>query len=228
MSVTSHHLEVAKGELLVLAVQREPLDDYARDLVTKLKKAGLTRAKGGRPTSHMIEQIMSVLGENCSPKPAKSEGRRTTERSEKNDVSTTRNLPRPQNIWSDFPQDLENYDLERVVVGPQSTGLEKVISAMDLPPFANLNEFYQNEKYHRFIESKDSIEREIAGWRICQDECGTLDSTYRRAWMFLLGVNHGFAHEVPSLKIVKFPSPWSENEFVIARLKASRGRKQVF
>lgn len=210
-------IESAKDELLQLAIQREPKDQYIEKLNQMLIAGGMTRAKARDPSPDEISLAIAALeGRVRAAPPAKAA---------LPPKQVTSPAWHPDNVWSGFPTELEHYTLIRNDLARDPSVENRQVAKLDLPPFDHLEKFGAPHLYEKFLKETSPAKKATIAWSICQywqRHSGKNSSTNHDprcppVWTFLLCVMHGFAHEVPTLKNVKFPSPWKENEVVEAK-----------
>ncbi|MCE7797361.1 hypothetical protein LWE61_12425 [Sphingobium sufflavum] len=199
-------------------LEGNPADRYERDLVRKLRAAGVTDRLAREFNPAHVTRIKEALDGAPAPRAPRPRPMRR-----KADVALAWSA---DNRWgSVLEAAAEHYRFDR---RPITSGAVDVnaLRQCGLPPDTDLAAFGDPHLIGRFEAAPDARARARACWDICAkwiaenivDDVGSGVAIMReRAWTFLFGVQHGFAHQIKKLDRVTFPSPWTLNEYVVAQ-----------
>lgn len=213
-------VDLADAEIRLRRVMLEvdPASRYERDLVRKLRAAGVTDRLAREINAAHVTRIKEALDVAPAPRALKP---RPVRRKAEVALAWT-----GDNQWASVLEAAaEHFRFDR---RPMTSGAVDITALRQcgLPPDTDLAAFGDPHLIGRFEAAPDARARARACWDICAkwiadnvvDDIGSGVAIMReRAWTFLFGVQHGFAREIRKLDRVTFPSPWILNEYVVAQ-----------
>lgn len=210
----------AETRLRSAIFERDPVDRYERVIANKLRAAGVTDKVAREINAGQVLRIKEALGgAPLSSAPRPRPARRKAEAA----LAWTADNP-----WLSVLASVEHYRLDR---RPMTSGAVDVAALRQcgLPPDTDLATFGDPHMVGRFEAATDARAKARTCWDVCAkwiadnivDDVGAngVAVMRERAWTFLFGVRHGFAHEIRKFDRVMFPSPWGPNEYVVAQLR---------
>lgn len=218
LKMVSLQLKEAKEELHLAALADDPADRFERELVGKLRAAGVTdihaRTMG-------VDQVCLVRDFINGTLPSRFRGRFQLAREREEDALAWS----ADNPWTKLLADTPGFRLKSYPM-PPSTADQHGLRRCGLPPFGSLEEFGYEPLFRRFEAANTPRFQRKTCWDVCEkwiaqhiiehpgpDEVA---ATREEAWSFLFGVRYGFAYEVVGFDGVPLPSPWSPDEYLIA------------
>lgn len=220
LDVATADLAEAETRLRSAMLQHDPIDRSERVIAKKLRAAGVTdKVARAINADHVIRMKEALDGAPSADAPKSRPARRKAE------VALAWTADNP---WVAILATAEHYRLDR---RPMTSGAVDVSSLREcgLPPHADLTAFGDPHLVGRFDAAPNARAKARTCWSVCEKwiadniaeavHSGSVAVMRERAWTFLFGVQHGFAHEIRKLDRVTFPSPWAPNEYVVAQLR---------
>lgn len=220
LDVATVDLADAETRLRSVMLQRDPIDRSERAIAKKLRAAGVTdKVARAINADHVIRIKEALDGAPSAGAPRPRPLRRKAE------VALAWTADNP---WVSVLASVEHYRLDR---RPMTSGAVDIAALRQcgLPPDADLATFGDPHMVGRFEAATDARAKARTCWDVCEkwiadnvvDDVGRNDVAVmrERAWTFLFGVRHGFAHEIRKLDRVILPSPWAPDQYVVAQLR---------
>lgn len=220
LSAATADLAYAETRLRSALIARDPINRYEQVIAKKLRAAGITdKVAREINASHVLRIKDALEGAPLSGAPTPRPTRRKAE------VVLAWAIANP---WASVLASVEHYRLDR----RPTTSCAVDVAALrqcGLPPDTDLATFGDPHLVGRFEAATDARAKARTCWDVCAkwiadniiddvDAAGAA-AMRERAWTFLFGVRHGFAHEIRKFDRVMFPSPWGFNEYVVAQLR---------
>lgn len=209
----------AESKLKDEVYARDSEDSYLYAAKDKLLAAGVTAANFKKLDAAKIAQIRNIVSGPVAA-PLKSKARPTIRRPPEKALAWT-----AESAWADvLPKSHPTFVYTtRPMQGHEAT----IMRRCGLPPFATLAEFGYPHLTGAFASAIDPSAKNAAAWEICKAwlrdhvddglHSHEVTNTRERAWKFFFGVAYNFADEVKELSMLKIPSPWTEDRYLLVR-----------
>ncbi|TIX50499.1 hypothetical protein [Alteraurantiacibacter aquimixticola] len=203
-------VERAKTDLLLVTLEREPIEQYKEELLRKFELAGLTGAMARNISVKKIRRLMGSASFNSGDS-AK----------QKASLAPSDGLPNKHNPWTTILVSTPEFEIKAMQF-VETGETKKDFDQCNLPPSPDLAAFGYEELYDEFVGARTAKEKADACWNIChrwliENRYAQIDNIMRkRAWLLCFGLAYGFARDIGDLHKVKLPSPRSANEFLVA------------
>ena len=212
-------LHEAESTLKDEVYARDSEDSYLYAAKDKLLAAGVTAANLKKLDAAKIAQIREIVSGPVAA-PLKSKARPTIRRPPEKALAWT-----AEGAWANvLPKSHPTFVYTtRPMQGHEAT----IMRRCGLPPFATLAEFGYPHLTGAFASAIDPSAKNAAAWEICKAwlrdhvddglHSHEVTNTRERAWKFFFGVAYNFADEVKELSMLKIPSPWTEDRYLLVR-----------
>lgn len=207
--------------LEVAVCARASEDRYLYAVKDKLLAAGITAANLKGLDATKIERIREIVSGATSPSKSKA-------------PPTIRRPPEialaweTKGAWSTvLPKSHPEFDF---TTRPMQGHDAIIMRRCGLPPFVSVAEFGYPHLAGAFTSAIDPSAKNAAIWEICRAwlrdhvddgaHSHEVTNTRERAWKFLFSVAYNFAGDVKEFSILKIPSPWEGDRYILVRRRS--------
>jgi hypothetical protein len=221
LKIATADLAGAESRLRHAMLQSDPVDGYEHTLVKKLRAAGVTDRLAREINADHIVRIKDALDGALSVSAPKPRSAR-----QKAEVVLAWAADNP---WTSVMAKTENYRFDQRPMTPGAVDVA-AMRQCGLPPHTDMAAFGDPHLVGQFEAASDARAKARTCWDVCKKWIADnivedihsqgVALMRQRAWTFLFGIHHGFAHEIAKFDRVTFPSPSTPDEYVVAHRRS--------